>query len=69
MMAGVVGNVIALVFSVLVALPVAPESAALSSDVLLRDRSALAVDTCGSPTSNRRCSDGPVFRGLTGMLR
>jgi hypothetical protein len=40
MMAGVAGNVIALVFSVLVALPVGPESVASH---LVRDSTALAV--------------------------
>ena len=43
MMADVGGNVIALVFAALVALPVGPDSAAWRSDILLRDRSALAV--------------------------
>ena len=43
MMADVTGNVIALVFAALVALPVGPESAGWRSDVLLRDRSRLAV--------------------------
>ncbi len=50
MMADVGGNVIALVFAALVALPVGPDSAAWCSDILLRDRSALAVAGTASGT-------------------
>jgi len=50
MMAGVGGNVVALVFAALVALPVGPELAAWSSHALLRDRTALAVAGTASGT-------------------
>jgi hypothetical protein len=43
MMAGVAGNVVALVFATLVALPVSAESIAWSSQSLLADNTALAV--------------------------
>jgi hypothetical protein len=43
MMAGVGGNVIALVFAALVALPVSAETGASYWDVLLSDRTSLAV--------------------------
>ena len=50
MMAGVPGNVIALVFAALVAPPVGPKSEAGHSDILLRDRSAHAVAGTGRGT-------------------
>ncbi len=49
-MADVGGNVIALVFAALVALPVGPESAAWRSHALLRDTTTLAVAAAAGGT-------------------
>ena len=72
MMADVGGNVIALVFAALVALPVGPESAGWRSDVLLRDRSTLAVDGTAGGTVLTRVKAlrfAPTLAGALGVLR
>src|SRR5664280_3774063 len=68
MMAGAGGNVVALVFAALVALPVGPELAAWSSHALLRDRTALAVAGTGGGTVLARVKALRFASTLTGTV-